>query len=81
MQQHAVTRTQISGTGPGQEASTPAGAGFDLAAGKDSSAIATLYITHDTVVVVAALAMGQHTSTPAPPSGGSAAVARARAGS
>ncbi|MCL1558318.1 hypothetical protein [Xanthomonas nasturtii] len=62
MQQHAVTRPQISSAGPGQEATTPAGAAFDIAAGKDCSAIATLYITHDAVVVVAALTMGQHRS-------------------
>lgn len=62
MQQHAVTRPQISSAGPGQEAITPAVSGFDLAAGKDCSAIATLYITHDAVVVVAVLNMGHHTS-------------------
>ncbi|MEC3890684.1 hypothetical protein [Xanthomonas campestris] len=62
MQQHAVTRPQISSAGPCQEATTPVGAAFDLAAGKDCSAIATLYITHDAVVVVAALTMGQHSS-------------------
>ncbi|MCL1552656.1 hypothetical protein [Xanthomonas nasturtii] len=62
MQQHAVTRTPTSSAGPGEQAITPAGTGFDLAAGKDCSAIATLYITHDAVVVVAALTMGQHSS-------------------
>ncbi|MEA0907792.1 hypothetical protein QT917_000625 [Xanthomonas campestris pv. campestris] len=62
MQQHAVTRSQISSAGPGQEATTPVEAAFDLAVGKDCSAIATLYITHDAVVVVAALTMGQHSS-------------------
>ncbi|CAD0325794.1 hypothetical protein ABQZ69_02130 [Xanthomonas sp. WHRI 8391] len=62
MQQHAVTRPQISSAGPYQEATTPVGADFDLAAGKDCSAIATLYITHDAVVAVAALTMGQHSS-------------------
>ncbi|CAD7378303.1 hypothetical protein X12_001167 [Xanthomonas arboricola] len=62
MQQHAVTRPPISSAGPGQEATTPAGAAFDIPAGKDCSAIATLYITHDAVVVVAALNMGQHRS-------------------
>ncbi|OAX59092.1 hypothetical protein [Xanthomonas translucens] len=62
MQQHAVTHPQISGTGPDEEASTPAVTGFDLAAGKDCSAIASLSITHDAVVVVAALAMGQYRS-------------------
>ncbi|PPT98707.1 hypothetical protein XaraCFBP7407_04185 [Xanthomonas arboricola pv. arracaciae] len=62
MQQHAATRPQIFSAGPDQEAITPIGAGFDLAAAKDCSAIATLYITHDAVIVVAALTMGQHTS-------------------
>ncbi|AJQ87022.1 hypothetical protein [Xanthomonas oryzae] len=62
MQQHAVTRPLTSSAGPGHEATTPAGAAFDISAGKDCSAIATLYITHDAVVVVAALTMGQHRS-------------------
>ncbi|KFA30911.1 hypothetical protein [Xanthomonas vasicola] len=62
MQQHAVTRPLTSSAGPGEQAITPAGIGFDLALGKDCSAIATLYITHDAVVVVAALTMGQHSS-------------------
>ncbi|QBN30914.1 hypothetical protein EBA02_02615 [Xanthomonas oryzae pv. oryzae] len=62
MQQHAVTRPQISSTRPGGEATTQAGAPFDLDVGKDCSAIATLHITHDAVVVVAVLNMGHHTS-------------------
>lgn len=53
-----AARTLALGTGPGLEASTPEVAG-DLAIGPDCSAIATIYVTHDTVTIAAVIHMGQ----------------------
>lgn len=56
----ATARPQVSGTGPGGEATTPAQAGY-LQAMADSHATATLHITHDQVLMVANVVMGSAT--------------------
>lgn len=57
MQQHAATRPPTSGTGPGAEATTPMAQTY-VNAVADCRAVITLEVTHNTVAIMATLAMG-----------------------